>query len=739
MSNEQDSQPRSDSAEDGASSAQLEPVPAAPPPQADFDVERGWTPGPPPLAGIATMLGRPPQSEEAADAGTSPEPIISADESLSQPPPASDAAPVQSLEPVGEEALAAEARRSSPTLVYAVEAAPAAVPSSPVESPIAPAIAESSAVIAAAQGLGEAIAVTGAEHRPSSIPPDAHGTGAQSLRRLAPPPKPKHRDSMRSYSTESEPDASVVIPAPATLPTIASMSGKASEPQPTPPALVNTEPEQPAATRSSAPPPARGSAPRIAVDETPLPPAGASSSILAMRIISIGSSSSSASSEGAPSSVEYPSAAPPAVAETVASSEPVQPAEVSSSPATNADVLEARVVDANVEAPRDATVGPVLEVAEVALEDALQLERDAEESSAQDSPLPAASLPQVAPDADSLSAQSFLLESEAEGTGEPEELPDEDVAPDSDSPQTVRRPPPRPPRRISLPADAPESAPPRVASTTDEPASSQDATQPLPERKQRLRKPWWEELFDEDFSRALPRLTDAQISREVDFIEESLSVAPGATVLDLGCGNGQHAVELAGRGYGVVGYDLSLHQLALAADIAQERSQKLNLLQGDMRELAFEETFDGIYCWNTTFGYFEEDKNAAVAQSVYQALKPGGMVLVDVCNRDFVAQDQPSSLWYEGDACVCMDDMNVDFITSRLKVKRSLILDDGRTKECTYSLRVYSLHELGRLLHDVGFKIIEASGHPGTPGVFHGQFSPKVIILAQRPEVAGEE
>jgi SAM-dependent methyltransferase len=231
----------------------------------------------------------------------------------------------------------------------------------------------------------------------------------------------------------------------------------------------------------------------------------------------------------------------------------------------------------------------------------------------------------------------------------------------------------------------------------------------------------------------MARHTDAQIRREVDFIEESLGVAPGGVVLDLGCGAGYHAVELASRGYGVVGYDLSLYQLALAADVAQDRSQKINFLQGDMREMAFEEMFDGIYCWNTSFGYFEEEKNLAVAQRVFRALRSGGMFLLDVANRDFALVHQPQQVWYEGDACVCMDDMTVDFITSRLRVKRSIIMDDGRTRECAYSVRLYGLHELGKLLHDVGFRVTEASGHPAMPGVFFGPHSPRIIILAQRP------
>jgi SAM-dependent methyltransferase len=296
---------------------------------------------------------------------------------------------------------------------------------------------------------------------------------------------------------------------------------------------------------------------------------------------------------------------------------------------------------------------------------------------------------------------------------------------------------PTPPSRV------PREPPPRPrakSEATVETAAKAEAVAPAPQSetleekpKARPRRLWWEDLFNEDFSRALVRLSEHQIEQEVTFIEDSLGVAPGAVVLDLGCGSGEHAVELASRGYGVVGYDLSLHQLALAQETAQERGQKLNFLQGDMREMAFEEVFDGIYCWNTTFGYFEEEKNVNVVERMFQALKPGGTLLIDVINRDFAAGDQPSSVWFEGDSCVCMDDMNIDFLTSRMRVKRSLILDDGRTRECTYSIRLYSLHELGKILHSAGFRVTEASGHPTTPGVFLGQSSPRIIILAQKP------
>ncbi len=308
-----------------------------------------------------------------------------------------------------------------------------------------------------------------------------------------------------------------------------------------------------------------------------------------------------------------------------------------------------------------------------------------------------------------------------------EELEDEDLAPQSDriaddaeSSDGRAKPPPPPLRR-------PKKPPP--------PRSNADKERAVKEAQlKRKVRPWWEELFGDDFSRAIFSPSRDQISAEVDFIEQSLGVAKGGVVLDLACGSGDHAIELASRGYAVVGYDLSVTMLAQAQEIAQERDQKLNFLQGDMREMAFEETFDGIYCWSSSFGYFEEEKNINVAQRMFKALRPGGTLLLDVANRDYIAEQTPSSVWFEGDSCVCMDDAQVDWITSRLKVKRTVMLDDGRSKECNYSVRLYGLHELGKLLHDVGFAIRNASGQIATPGVFFGPASPNIIVLAQRPK-----
>ncbi len=247
------------------------------------------------------------------------------------------------------------------------------------------------------------------------------------------------------------------------------------------------------------------------------------------------------------------------------------------------------------------------------------------------------------------------------------------------------------------------------------------------------RRQWWEELWNDDFLRAELESTAKEIHDEVNFIENSLAVDRGGVILDLACGGGAHSVEMSRRGYSVVGYDLSVTQLARAGELAQRNEQKISFLQGDVREMAFDQMFDGIFCWNASFGFFEEEKNLAILANVSKALKPGGSFLLDIPNRDFVVRQQPMQSWFEGDGCVCMDDMQVDFITSRLTVKRTVMLDDGRNREWVYSIRLYSLHELGKMLHELGFKVVQVSGQVATPGGFMGCYSPRVLVLAVKP------
>ena len=246
-------------------------------------------------------------------------------------------------------------------------------------------------------------------------------------------------------------------------------------------------------------------------------------------------------------------------------------------------------------------------------------------------------------------------------------------------------------------------------------------------------QPWWEELFDEDFVQITGDLTEDQVRKEVNFLERGLKVQEGGKILDLACGTGAHAVEFSRRGYQVVGLDLSQQMLTHAGERAERSGLTLEFLQADMREMRFEAEFDGVYCWNTSFGYFEQETNRRVLDRIHCSLKKGGKFLLGVMNRDYVASHSPSSVHFERASYTCVDQMHMDWLTSRMHVKRTLMkLEADGKREIHYSIRLYSVHELIKLFQEHGFRMERVSGQIATPGAFLGNHSPHLLFEAEK-------
>jgi hypothetical protein len=137
-------------------------------------------------------------------------------------------------------------------------------------------------------------------------------------------------------------------------------------------------------------------------------------------------------------------------------------------------------------------------------------------------------------------------------------------------------------------------------------------------------------------------------------------------------------------------------------------------------------------CVGTTFGYFEEDQNRQCLQEMYERLVPGGKLILHVFNRDFVAPHLPSRSWWQGRRCMVIDEAEMNFFASRLRVHRTIIFDDGRQYEHFMFMRAYTVQDLGKALSSQGMRVVEVSGSRDTRGRFFGSTSPDIWIVAER-------
>ena len=295
-------------------------------------------------------------------------------------------------------------------------------------------------------------------------------------------------------------------------------------------------------------------------------------------------------------------------------------------------------------------------------------------------------------------------------------------------------PPPPPPQAAKHPPAPPPQAK-KVDKDKDKPKPAAPAADDKSGDKVVRGKPWFVDLFDEDYLRTLPFLTAQATQAEAEFVIDTLGLQPGAQVLDVGCGYGRHAMELAARGFHVVGLDLSTSLLLRGGEEAARRGLTINFVRGDMRELDFENQFDGAYCLFSTFGYFDDETNKKALQNIARALKPNAKVVIEILNRDYVIADLPTRVWWEGDGCVVLEEVDLNYFSSRIQVNRSVVFDDGRQLEQEISVRAYSLHEVGKLMHAAGFRVLEVSGGYQMRGRFFGNQSRHIIVLAERKDV----
>lgn len=141
---------------------------------------------------------------------------------------------------------------------------------------------------------------------------------------------------------------------------------------------------------------------------------------------------------------------------------------------------------------------------------------------------------------------------------------------------------------------------------------------------------WYESFFQgivlDMWRKAIP---PEQARLEADFLARTLRLLPGARVLDVPCGAGRHALELASRGFGVTGVDLSQEQIEAARKSAADARLGVDWRQADMRDLPWQSEFDGAFCFGNSFGYIEPAGLREFVQAISRALKPGARFVLD--------------------------------------------------------------------------------------------------------------
>ena len=153
---------------------------------------------------------------------------------------------------------------------------------------------------------------------------------------------------------------------------------------------------------------------------------------------------------------------------------------------------------------------------------------------------------------------------------------------------------------------------------------------------------WYKDWFNSPYYHILyKKRDDKEAQAFVDALCKHLQLNSKHKVWDLACGKGRHSIYLNSKGCNVIGTDLSENSIDEALKSSNET---LEFYKHDMRTPFRMNYFTHVFNLFTSIGYFENPHdNLKVFKNVFQALKPGGLFVVDFFNAITVLDCMNSS------------------------------------------------------------------------------------------------
>ena len=222
-------------------------------------------------------------------------------------------------------------------------------------------------------------------------------------------------------------------------------------------------------------------------------------------------------------------------------------------------------------------------------------------------------------------------------------------------------------------------------------------------------------------------MTPEITATEVQFLERALAIAPGARLLDVPCGNGRHAIELAKRGCRLTGIDLAAEYI----DEARRAPVDAEWILGDMCHLPWSDTFDGAYCMGNSFCYLDPEAAPKFLQAIARALQPGARfaLATGMAAESILPTLQPKR-WHRTGDILTLSEARYDAAESRLDIDYTFIRN-GEIETRPTSSYCFTVAEIRRMHTAAGLDTVELSAW-GAEGPYR-MGSPGLLMVSQKP------
>jgi SAM-dependent methyltransferase len=217
---------------------------------------------------------------------------------------------------------------------------------------------------------------------------------------------------------------------------------------------------------------------------------------------------------------------------------------------------------------------------------------------------------------------------------------------------------------------------------------------------------------------------------EVDGIVRLAAIAPGARVLDVGCGHGRHAVELARRGHRVTGIDRTARYVERARAAADAAGVDAEFVCGDARTFVRDGAFDVALSLFTSFGFFDDEGNLRAAENLRRCLAPGGTAVIDVMGAEVLARSFQARDWSEEGGTVLLQERRLARGGARIEA-RWIVLGPAGRREAHIEQALWTATGLRELLASAGFAEVALYGSLG--GAPYDASARRLVAVARAP------
>lgn len=230
------------------------------------------------------------------------------------------------------------------------------------------------------------------------------------------------------------------------------------------------------------------------------------------------------------------------------------------------------------------------------------------------------------------------------------------------------------------------------------------------------------------------------IDAHVAWIHQHILGGKPARVLDLGCGPGLYAQRLARMGYTCVGVDFSPASIAYAKAQVDGTGLPLTYIEGDVRSVEYGTDYGLVMFIFGEFNVFKSTDARSILQKAYQALKPGGWLVLEP--HTFAAVEslgKVANSWYTTNSGLfserphfCLTENFWD-AERAIATERYFVVDTATGDVTRYasSMQAYTDEQYRALLAACGYRDVRF--YPSLKGEADESTNWLCVIVAQKP------